>query len=112
MDDLDMRPKVAKGIIGPCPVCKNTDFHHARCPIIPRDREIIHRNQEVRSKVETIHGLPAELSTLRAEGDRMKWLLGRIVADLPNKRDWLDPELEREAREFAALAPRGPEGEE
>lgn len=31
-------------------------------------------------------------------------ILARIIEDLPTKRDWLDPELEREAKEVLAGA--------
>ena len=29
---------------------------------------------------------------------RVKWLLGQIIQSLPMRRDWLDPDIEREAR--------------
>lgn len=30
--------------------------------------------------------------------ERLRWLLERIIADLPKRRDWLDPDIEAEAR--------------
>ena len=32
------------------------------------------------------------------ENDRLRYLLTRIMSDLPSRRDWLDPDLERIAR--------------
>lgn len=34
--------------------------------------------------------------------ERAVWLLGQIVQDLPAKCDWLDPELEKQARALIA----------
>jgi hypothetical protein len=36
--------------------------------------------------------------------DNLRFILERIIADLPTKRDWLDPALEQIAR--SALAPK------
>ena len=38
--------------------------------------------------------------------DNLRFILERIIADLPTKRDWLDPALEQIARR--ALAPKAP----
>lgn len=92
MEDLDMRPKVAIGFVsGQCPVCLRVDFHMEGCPIIPRDREIIHRNQEVKIKVEVIHDYLAELSTLRAENGKMKAALERVISHYSASLDWQPP---------------------
>ena len=32
--------------------------------------------------------------------NRLLWLLRQIITSLPQKRDWLDPDLEREAKEI------------
>jgi hypothetical protein len=37
---------------------------------------------------------------LMAAAADMRWAMGRLIAELPAKRDWLDPDLER----FAKLA--------
>jgi hypothetical protein len=31
---------------------------------------------------------------------RLTWLLGQIIQDLPDKRDWLNPDIEKEARTY------------
>lgn len=36
---------------------------------------------------------------------RLRWLLRQILDELPQKRDWLNPDIEREARERSALEP-------
>ncbi len=51
--ELDMRPRLA--VDGPCPACNNGKFHTEGCPVIPRDRELLHLRAEVRQKVEVIH---------------------------------------------------------
>ena len=38
--------------------------------------------------------------TPQEESAYARSLLGRIINDLPERRDWLDPDLEREARAF------------
>jgi hypothetical protein len=40
---------------------------------------------------------------LLAENAVLRLVLGQIVCDLPTKRDWLDPELEANARTLLAL---------
>jgi hypothetical protein len=48
---------------------------------------------------------PTELSELQRKrigelervNTRLKWIVGQIVRALPRKRDWLDPDIEREA---------------
>lgn len=37
-------------------------------------------------------------SNLKDENDWLKYLLKQIIQSLPEKRDWLDPEIERAAR--------------
>ncbi len=51
--ELDMRPRLA--VDGPCPSCNKGTFHTEGCPVIPRDRELLHLRAEVRQKVEVIH---------------------------------------------------------
>lgn len=43
---------------------------------------------------------PHAMQDLHAEATRMQWLLRQIVSALPEKRDWLDPVLEKEAKHF------------
>jgi hypothetical protein len=31
---------------------------------------------------------------------RLTWLLGQIIQDLPERRDWLNPDIEKEARSY------------
>jgi hypothetical protein len=40
-------------------------------------------------------------SELEWEHNRMRWLFRQIINDLPQKRDWLNPDYEREMREWA-----------
>lgn len=40
-------------------------------------------------------------ATLERDCDRMRWLLRQIANDLPQKRDWLNPEYEREMLAWA-----------
>ncbi len=35
---------------------------------------------------------------LEIELNRAKWLLSQIIQDLPEKRDWLNPDIEKESR--------------
>ncbi len=51
-----------------------------------------------------------ELASLRASNERLlesKRILGRIISDLPTNRDWLDPDLERQAK-YALNPPEAP----
>ncbi|MGQ5490454.1 hypothetical protein ACUH78_16535 [Thauera sp. ZXT1-4] len=41
--------------------------------------------------------LMAKLDIATAGNGRLRWLLGQIMDALPANRDWLDPQLEREA---------------
>ncbi len=41
--------------------------------------------------------LMAKLDIATASNGRLRWLLGQIMDALPANRDWLDPQLEREA---------------
>ena len=45
----------------------------------------------------------ATLSDLAAEVNALHSVLTRILTDLPNRRDWLDPDLERQARGLVGL---------
>lgn len=45
---------------------------------------------------EIFHAAPVD-----NDAERLRWLLKRIIADLPKNRDWLDPDIEQEARELA-----------
>lgn len=38
--------------------------------------------------------------TLEMKLYRVTWLLGQIISTLPENRDWLNPEIEKEARAF------------
>ena len=53
-------------------------------------------------------GMPEELSASQAEARRLKWLISQVLGDLPEKRDWLNPDIEREIK---ALAPADGKGE-
>jgi hypothetical protein len=46
------------------------------------------------------HGRHSCAGILELKLHRVTWLLGQIIADLPANRDWLNPEIEREARTF------------
>lgn len=41
------------------------------------------------------------VATLSATLNRAKWLIGQVYNDLPSRRDWLDPHLEQEMKEFS-----------
>jgi hypothetical protein len=46
--------------------------------------------------------LAAKIRELERENNRMRWLLRQIVTDLPlGRRDWLNPDYEREMRALA-----------
>lgn len=45
-----------------------------------------------------------EMSQLREENKYIKFVLKRIIDDLPVNRDWLDPDLERAAKEIIKAA--------
>lgn len=77
MSDLDMRPKLA--VDGPCPACGNGNFHREGCPVMPRDRELLHLRAEVKFKVEEIHTLLDQNAALLAERDRLKRALEEIA---------------------------------
>lgn len=53
-----------------------------------------------RAEIERI--ISKHFATAPAENDaeRLRWLLKHIVTELPQNRDWLDPDVEREAREL------------
>lgn len=40
-----------------------------------------------------------EVRDIVKERNRAQWLLKQVLNDLPQKRDWLNPEIEREMRE-------------
>ncbi len=42
--------------------------------------------------------LKARAPELLEENERLRFLLRSIVDDLPTKRDWLNPDIEREAK--------------
>lgn len=43
-----------------------------------------------------------EHARLQKEHSLLAWCLSQIVSSLPTKRDWLDPDVERESREILA----------
>lgn len=54
--------------------------------------------------------IDAELENLHAENERLRWILNQIITHLPSNRDWLDPDVEREARDTLASTPGGEGG--
>lgn len=40
------------------------------------------------------------------EADKLKWLIRQVLNSLPTKRDWLDPDIEREMRLLSDREPR------
>lgn len=52
------------------------------------------------SKAAVAEACAAPPANLDTESERMRWLLRQIVSDLPIRRDWLDPSIEREARQY------------
>jgi hypothetical protein len=40
--------------------------------------------------------------------DRLLWLLGQLLGELPQKRDWLNPDVEREMRAAVKTSSEGP----
>jgi hypothetical protein len=49
--------------------------------------------------------LLATIEHMTEESVRTRWMLHSIVRDLPTKRDWLDPAIEREARAYLDHSP-------
>jgi hypothetical protein len=45
------------------------------------------------------HGTQKLLMDAADEIERLRWLLGQIISELPQKRDWFNPDIEREVRE-------------
>ncbi len=45
--------------------------------------------------------LKEEIDILKQKQKRMKWLFAQLLSDLPNKRDWLDPDIEQEMKYYA-----------
>lgn len=52
-----------------------------------------------KQNAETVVSQQLEIRKLEAENVHMRWLLKNVLSDLPAKRDWLDPDLERRMRE-------------
>lgn len=50
----------------------------------------------------------SQLSASQAEAGRLKWLISQVLGELPTKRDWLNPDIEREMK---ALSPAEKGGE-
>lgn len=53
--------------------------------------------------------MDAQLSAVCAQRDRLVWLIGQMLGELPERRDWLNPDIEREMR--AALSADGDRNE-
>jgi len=45
-----------------------------------------------------IASMEAQHDSVCAENRRLKWLIGQVLGELPTKRDWLNPDVEREMR--------------
>ena len=43
---------------------------------------------------------PEDMAKIERENNRMRWLFRQILLDLPKNRDWLNPDYEREMREW------------
>lgn len=54
--------------------------------------------KEMEAQVRVI--VKAEAKRIVDENTQLKILLARLLAELPVRRDWLDPDLEREAKEL------------
>jgi hypothetical protein len=53
-----------------------------------------------------VAGLRTEIAELNQKVRVLKHVLGQIVNDLPSNRDWLDPHLERYAKELLNEPPK------
>ncbi len=47
-----------------------------------------------------VESLERRLAGLEGRAQALESVLRRIVSDLPHKRDWLDPELEKQAKQL------------
>lgn len=49
-----------------------------------------------------IAGMDAEHEAVCKENRRLRWLIKQLLGELPAKRDWLNPDIEREMRALSA----------
>lgn len=88
------------------------DWNEAACPMgfdefTDKAMNLIRNRREKMELVSLISAQLRELSASQAEARRLKWLIGQVLGDLPEKRDWLNPDIEREMK---ALAPADGKG--
>jgi hypothetical protein len=69
---------------------------------ITKGREAVSREFTMRIPAEVDLDADLVLSDAAARLRRAMWLMGQLYDDLPSKRDWLNPEYEREMKAISS----------